>query len=163
MSGSSYTSKRTSNPSHRSSYLHEGEPAIERFINNLSTRAKLILSFAVILILLGIVVVTAYVSITNITQKSKALREVHFQIALDLAILRSHENANRAGVLDMLLNSDRSVLEADEQDISERAPQIDRLLTEVLELNTDPTVDGQLQSLASELTTHRETREHRSA
>ncbi|MDP3583014.1 MAG: MCP four helix bundle domain-containing protein, partial [Ignavibacteria bacterium] len=70
---------------------------------NLSTRAKLLFSFGLICLMFIAVIFIAYRDLQNITQSEKELYDVNFQIALELRELRSHQNYNRAAILDMML------------------------------------------------------------
>ncbi|HEY5119415.1 MAG TPA: MCP four helix bundle domain-containing protein, partial [Anaerolineales bacterium] len=85
---------------------------------NLSTRAKLILGFGVMWLLLAIVIVIAYVGITNVTQSVKDLHDNEFTKAIQLRELKSHQNYNRSQILDMLLTPKKSNQEAIEKAIT---------------------------------------------
>jgi CHASE3 domain sensor protein len=65
---------------------------MNRFMNNRSTRLKLILSFAAILVLLGGVTVTAYAALMNSAASEQEIHDIHFTDALNLRQLRSHQN-----------------------------------------------------------------------
>ena len=132
---------------------------MHRFINNLPTRAKLTVSFALILVLLAAIIVTAYVSITSVAQSEKTLHDSNFQIALQLEQLRAQMNFQRAQILDMMLSPDKADQQAIEQTLTDRAQQIDALLTSLSTLDPDPVFQGKLQALKTDITAYRQTRQ----
>ena len=132
---------------------------MQRFINNLSTRAKLMLSFALILALLVAVIVTAYLSLTGVAQSEKTLHDGNFQIALQLEQLRAQMNFQRAQILDMMLSPDKADQQAIEQTLTDRAQQIDALLATLSTLDPDPVFQSKLQSLKNDIAAYRQTRQ----
>jgi methyl-accepting chemotaxis protein len=132
---------------------------MNRFINNLSTRAKLILGFGAIWLLLAVVVVTAYVSLARLTQSEKDLYNLYFTEALGLQQLRSSQNFNRAQILDMMLATDTTEQHACEQAIQERARQIDGIVEELLQIDPGPQFQSRLQDLKNAVAEYRQTRE----
>ena len=99
-----------------------------KYFTNLSTRSKLLFSFGIIWIMFLVVIVIAYNGLRNITQSEKKLSEVNFQIALELRELRSHQNFNRAAILDMILTSSKSEQLALQEIINERGQAIDIII-----------------------------------
>jgi methyl-accepting chemotaxis protein len=136
---------------------------MKQFINNLSTRAKLILSFGAMGLLLAVVIVAAYVSLARITQSEKKLHEVYSTEAIQLRQLQSQQNFNRAQILNMMLTTDKSQQQAIEQDIRERAQENDTIIEELLQLSPDPEHQSALQELKSALAEYRQTRERETA
>ena len=126
---------------------------------NLSTRAKLILGFGAMWLLLAIVIVAAYLSIAGITQSEKELGDVHFKIALDLRQLRSDQNFNRGRTLEMMLTTKRSDQERIAQEIRDRAKRIDESVKDLLKLDMDPQFQNQLKEILSTMEMYRQTRE----
>src|SRR5205809_1025154 len=95
---------------------------------NLLTRTKLFLSFGLIIIFLGIVIVVAYTGIMSMQEAQKRLYEEDFANAVDLASLRLNQNGVRAAQLDMLIVDKRSDQEAWQQDIKDRSKEIDEIM-----------------------------------
>ena len=126
---------------------------------NLSTRAKLILGFGVMWLLLAIVIVIAYVGITNVTQSVKDLHDNEFTKAIQLRELKSHQNYNRSQILDMLLTPKKSNQEAIEKAITEHGQAIDTLLKELIALDPDPVFQRDLQELKSDVDKYRQLRQ----
>jgi Na+-transporting NADH:ubiquinone oxidoreductase subunit NqrC len=131
---------------------------MKRFINNLSTNIKLILSFAIILVLLATVIITAYLGITNVNRSEKSLRDVNFKISSQLELLRANLNYNRAEILEMMLAQNLTDQQTIEALISERSTQDDSILTELKTLNPDPAFQSELLKLVNDLNTYRATR-----
>jgi methyl-accepting chemotaxis protein len=130
---------------------------MKNFIN-LSTRAKLLLSFGLIWILFLTVIIIAYQGLQNITQSEKKLHNVNFQIALELRELRSHQNFNRAAILDMMLTKNRPELQVFEGIINERAQAINDIIGGLSKLDTDPLFQNQLKELKNEIDAYRQSR-----
>ncbi len=127
--------------------------------NDFSTRAKLMLGFGAMWLLLAVVIVAAYVSLARITQSEKKLHEVYSTEAIQLRQLQSQQDLNRAQVLNMILTTDKSQQQAIEQDIQERAQGNDTIIEELLRLSLDPEHQSTLQELKSALAEYRQTRE----
>ena len=126
---------------------------------NLSTRAKLILGFGAMWLLLAIVIVTAYVGITGISQSEQELHEVNYSQALDLRQLRSHMNFQHAQMLEMMVTTDKSRWKTNEQLIHERAQQIDDIIERLLKTGLDPERQTRLKEIKNTLVVYRQTRE----
>src|SRR3989339_1347096 len=109
-----------------------------KYFLNLSTRAKLLFSFGLLWLMFLVVLIIAYRDLTNLTKSEKELHDVHFQIALELRQVRSHQNFNRAAVLDMMLSKNKSEQLALEESINERGEEIDNILKKLSKLNIDP-------------------------
>ena len=126
---------------------------------NLSTRTKLVLGFGAMWLLLAIVTVIAYTGITSITKSEQELHDTHFEISLQLRQLRSHQNFNRAAILEMMLAATRSDRKAIEQTILERTQQVDAIVKDLHSLNQNPVFQSKLQELKNDLAKYRQTRE----
>jgi methyl-accepting chemotaxis protein len=137
--------------------ISEGGIEMKYFIN-LSTRAKLLFSFGLIWLLLLIVVFVAYRGLQNVTQSEKDLYDVHFQIALDLRELRSHQNFNRAAVLDMLLTKKKAEQIAIEKIINERSDAINDIVNKLSKINMEAQFQNRLKELKNEIDIYRQTR-----
>ncbi|MDD2853045.1 MAG: methyl-accepting chemotaxis protein [Desulfuromonadaceae bacterium] len=101
---------------------------------DLSTRAKIIFSFGLMLLLLAIIIVTAYTSITAIRGAQRELVQSGFQSVLNLVEIRSHQNHTRAEMMEMTITSDRTRLQAMAQDIKERTSNINQNVKALMEL-----------------------------
>jgi methyl-accepting chemotaxis protein len=132
---------------------------MKNFINNLSTNAKLILSFAIILVLLAAVIVTAYLGIANATQSEVMLRDVNSKQAIQLQALRSSMNFNMWKLHEILLSTDRSEQEAADKEIQERSQELDAIIVLLTPLDEDPGYQSELQELKKDLADYRQKRE----
>jgi methyl-accepting chemotaxis protein len=126
---------------------------------NLSTRAKLVLGFGSMWLLLAVVILTAWWSITGITQSEKNQHEVQFEVALKAAQLRSDQHYIRHQMLEMSLRTNRSGQEAIEKNVNERARQIDETVESLLRLDPDPQSQSRLGEYKNTLTAYRQGQE----
>ncbi|MFA6596317.1 MAG: methyl-accepting chemotaxis protein [Ignavibacteriaceae bacterium] len=129
-----------------------------KYFLNLSTRAKLLFSFGLIWLMFLVVAIIAYRSLHDITKSEKELHDVNFQIALELRELRSHQNFNRAAILDMTLTKNRTEQLAIEVIINERVQEINSIMQKLSTLNVDPLFQLRLKELGNEIDTYRQTR-----
>lgn len=129
-----------------------------KYFENLSTRAKLLFSFGLILLMMLAVIIIAYNGITGITQSEKSLYNTNFQIALELRELRSHQNFNRAAILDMMLTKNKSEQLALEKDINERGQAINDLIATLSRIDTSPQFQNRLKELKYDIDTYRQSR-----
>jgi methyl-accepting chemotaxis protein len=129
-----------------------------KYFINLSTRAKLVFGFGLMWLLLAFVILIAYRGITGITQSEKKLNDVHFQIALELRELRSHQNFNRGQMLEMMLSTRNSDREKIELIINERSQAINAIIEKLLKLDPDSQFQSRLNELKSTVTAYRQTR-----
>ena len=102
---------------------------------DLSTRAKLLLGFGFMIILVAIVAMTAYRSITAMQESQKTLYEREFANAVDLKDVRANQNAVRADILSMFLLTRRSDQEALDQDFKSRAKHVAKVMKTLVERN----------------------------
>lgn len=127
---------------------------------NLTIRAKLFLGFSFPIILLVIVVVTAYTGIMAIQESQKSLYENEFAIAVDLKDVRSNQNGVRAALLDMMLVTNRSDQEAWHQEIKDRVKKIDEIMQGLLErAQSDPEFLHRLEELNATRNAFQQTRD----
>ncbi|NOU16944.1 MAG: methyl-accepting chemotaxis protein [Bacteroidales bacterium] len=129
-----------------------------KYFINLSTRAKLLFSFGLIWLMFLVVIVIAYIGLQNITQSEKNLYEVNFQIALELRELRSHQNFNRAAILDMMLTQNKSEQLALEGIINERGQAINDIIEALFKLDADLQFQSHLKELKTEIDVYRQAR-----
>jgi nitrogen fixation/metabolism regulation signal transduction histidine kinase len=132
---------------------------MKRFINNLSTNAKLILSFGILLVLLAVVIVMAYRGITNVTQSEVRLRDVHSKEAVQLQALRADMNFNMWKLHEILLSTDRSEQDAVNTEIQGRSQEMDDIVVLLTSLNPDPVFQSELQELGKYLADYRQKRD----
>lgn len=130
---------------------------------NLSTRAKLILGFGAMWLLLAIVIVTAYLSITGISQSEDELHEVNYSKALDLRQLKSHMNFQHAQMLEMMVTTDKSRWKTNEQSLHERAKQIDEIVERLLKTDPDPECQKRLKEIKNTFAAYRQTQKEQIA
>ncbi len=129
-----------------------------KYFNNLYTRTKLLFSFGVIWIMLLVVIVIAYLGLRGITQSEKKLYNVNFQTAFELRELRSHQNFNRAAILDMILTKNKAEQLAIEGIINEREQEIDDIVEKLLKLDSEPQLQNRLKELKNETDAYRQKR-----
>ncbi len=101
---------------------------------SLSTRAKFLAAFGLMLLLLGIAVTVAYYTVTTLQASQQTLFERDLRIATELTEFRADMNLQRAQMLQMQLETRRAGQEALERDIVARAGQIDEGLKRLREL-----------------------------
>jgi methyl-accepting chemotaxis protein len=102
-----------------------------QWFTNLTTRSKLLLGFGVLLLLLGVVVSVAYASMNAIQQSQRRIVDEDFRASLDMMKVRSHQNHQRAEMLELLQTTNKAVQAKSARDIDERANQIGELITEI--------------------------------
>src|SRR5665811_2163062 len=95
-----WVTRRSSCTRRRTKYfIFSKEESTMKWFINLSTRTKLILGFGAMWLLLGVVIVTAYVGITEVTQSEQELHDIHFADALNLRQLRADQNYQQEMIL----------------------------------------------------------------
>lgn len=127
--------------------INQIKPATMKNFENLSLRAKLLLSFGLIWIMFLIVVLIAFYGIREVTLSEKSLNDVKFKIALELQQLRSHQNFNRSLILELMLTEDSTEQNIIESTINARADSIERIIREVLLLDPDPAFQSRVNEL----------------
>ncbi len=105
-----------------------------RWFLNLSTRAKLLLGFGLMLAFLAAVMVTAYSAIKTVENSQREL-DTSFANVSDLATLESNLNSNRVAVLNMLIAADKSGRAAWVQDIRARTGESDDAMRRLIDRN----------------------------
>lgn len=99
---------------------------------SLTTRAKLLLSFGLMICFLIIVMMTAYLEITAIQKSQKSLYEEDFANVADLTALRSHQNHVRAAMLEAQLLNERIEQDRLLKDAAETSKNIELILARLL-------------------------------
>jgi methyl-accepting chemotaxis protein len=103
---------------------------------DLATRTKLFLSFGLMVLLLLVVVATAYNSLTTLRQSQLELFQDDFLSSVELVGLRSAQNRAHAELLEMMMTTDRVRQQALERDIRERTKETEagfKLISESLQ------------------------------
>jgi methyl-accepting chemotaxis protein len=119
-----------------------------KWLLDLATRGKLFIGFGLMIVLLALVIVTSYASITAIEKSQKNLYEEDFANVRGPMHLRAEQNGVRAALLNMMMTAHRSEQEAWHEDVRERAGKIDAIMEELLERNRDdPRLSGRLAEL----------------
>lgn len=130
-----------------------------KFFTNLSTRAKLFLSFGIIWCMFLIIIIFAYRGITDITASEKKLHDVNYEISFQMHDLMANQNFNRAAILDMILTNDVSTQLELEKTIKENIEIINTSVENLTLLYTDPLFQSQLKELKGYLEEYRKGRE----
>ncbi len=131
---------------------------MKRFISNLSTNWKLILSFATLLMLLGAVLWTAYATLAGIARAEADLKDNQFAVSSLAQELNIDANYVRAQILDMMLTPKLADQQAIEALITDRSAQIDAILAQLQELAPDAAFQNQLRQLTADFESYRATR-----
>jgi methyl-accepting chemotaxis protein len=126
---------------------------------DMSTRAKMVLCFGILWLMLAMMILTAYKDIAGMTRSARELHDVHYTIALDLVGLGSNQNFNRAQVLEMMVTPDKSLQATIEKNIQDRSKSIDDTLSELSMLNPDPKFQNRISELRDNFAPYRQTRE----
>ncbi len=130
-----------------------------RWFVNLSTRAKLLFGFGLLLVLLIVVIVTAYTGLTTIQQSQATLYRENFQVAWETLQIRALQNEQQAEVLRMMLMADRSAHAASERELRKRAEEIDERMQRLMELGrNDANFFRGLEEFKTTLEAYRQTR-----
>ena len=129
------------------------------WIHNLSTRAKLLLGFGVLLLLLAAAVATAVTSLRGIEEAQRTLMERDFVVVGAISEMRDRQDWQRMRMLDAMISDDPKDRERNLAQIPEGAVQINRGL-ETLEarLADDPASMVRLKDLRAALDSYRQGR-----
>jgi methyl-accepting chemotaxis protein len=126
-----------------------------KYFENLSIRTKLFLSFGLIWVLLIAIIIIAYRGITGIAESETHLAKTYYEPANLLVQLRSHQNHNRADILEMMLTNDTSMKESLQKALDERAIVVNETIDELASLNPDPDFQMKLKILKEDLEKYR--------
>jgi len=127
---------------------------------DLTTRTKLFVSFGVMIVLLAVVMITAYRGITAIETSQKNLYAQEFANAVDLKDIRANQNGMRAALLTMMLVSQRSDQEALQQAIKQRVKEVDETLQRLRErARNDPELLRRLEEFITIRSAFRQTQD----
>ena len=129
------------------------------WLENLKTTRKLMLGFGVMIILLATVMVVAFSTIATIRDAQQRLFDSEFVGVVGLVNLRADLNRQRARMLEILIETDRSKLESLAKDVQGRAKEIDRTLEQLaVGYRSDAKFLLKLDELRTILTAYRQTR-----
>jgi PAS domain S-box-containing protein len=127
---------------------------------NLTTRAKLLVSFGLMIVLLAAMIATAYRGITAIQESQKSLYEQDFAAAVDLKDIRANQNGVRAALLDMMLATEGPGRTTWHQEIKDRVKKIGELTQGLLERGQhDPELLRRLEEFNTIRTVYQQTRD----
>ena len=131
-----------------------------RWFLDLPTRAKLYLSFGLMVALLALVAVAAYRSIALMQASQRTLYEHEFTDVRDIKEIRANQIANRADMLSLMVPGTRAELPAMQEAIGVRTKTTDELMRRLIERNRADTESlKRLQELASLRRSSLQTRE----
>jgi len=122
---------------------------------NLSTQAKLLVSFGLVLFMMILANIIAYRGIREISQSEKELHDNHFMVAININILRSYQNHNRTSILEMMLSRDKNEMIRLEKSINDRADSVKQIVNALLQLDNDPSFKNKLILLEETLDQYR--------
>jgi methyl-accepting chemotaxis protein len=123
-----------------------------RWFLNLSTRGKLFIGFGAIVVILAAEILTAYWGLKSV-QRS-------YLIAVEAGELRADLNRQRAQILEMMLNLEKSRVDQLEQDLQRLTAQSDqRLRTIAEEGKGDPEIGQWVSQIESTLAQYRQGRD----
>ena len=131
---------------------------------NLATRIKLFLSFGVMVVLLLVVIITAYNGLATLDKSQDALFRNDFLPSIELMKLRSAQNRAHAQLLEMIMTKDRVKQQALEKDIRERSRDVDaglKLFSDSLQ--GDPLETKKFEELVGLLADYRKSRDEQIA
>ncbi|GJQ20290.1 MAG: hypothetical protein HBSIN02_06450 [Bacteroidia bacterium] len=126
---------------------------------NLSTRAKLLSAFGLMILFLAIVMATSFSDLQSIRERQRRLFEIN-SVVVDLLELRADRNTQRAQLLEMMLAPRRAEQTMIHKQLETRAGEIEETLNrlETFFQNTEG-AKSKLQELKNEFNAFRETRE----
>ena len=126
---------------------------------NATTRAKLIISFGAMIVLLGVVSTIAYLEVRTIQTSERRMFEETITIVRDLLELKADANRTRSQMLGMMLSTVRSDQDAYVQEIRTRSQKAeDTIQGLVRKSRDDPAFFNRLDELQAVLAEYRQTR-----
>jgi methyl-accepting chemotaxis protein len=130
------------------------------WFRNLRTGTKLVLGFAVMIILLGVAIVAAHSAITAIRDTQQQLFEREFAGVVDMVELRADLNRQRAQMLRMTVTTNRTEVESFAQDVRSRVKVVDASLQKLAGVYKDNLgFLAKLDELKGTLTAYRHVRD----
>ncbi len=127
---------------------------------NLSTRAKLFLAFAGMILFLVALTATAYRDTVTLIESQKRLYEQEFATAVELKDIRAKQSGIRASVMEMIVQTGRPEQEALRREIEELNSNNSQTMRKLLERNRDnPRLLARLEEFEVIREEYRRTRE----
>jgi len=130
-----------------------------KWFNNLSSRTKLLLGFAAIWVLLVVIVVVAYASITELIENEKELYKFSRHRALNLQELTSGEHFIRSQFLELSLSNDPERSKVMRVAIQQRVQAVNKIVKELHTLDRNNRYVKELKSLDEQIAQYRQTRQ----
>lgn len=135
-----------------------------KWFQNISTKAKLIFGFGLMILLLGIIIILAYYNMNQLNNSQHLLYNRDLMIIESLLELRSDQNRTRGLMLELTMATNASKHDNIKSKINERTARIDSLLNTIGEqTNNEPGFLSQLSELKSLIEEYRKTREQQYA
>jgi methyl-accepting chemotaxis protein len=129
-------------------YFFYEDTNLMHWLMSLSTRAKLLLSFGVFVVVLACVAIIAVTSMREIQSAQKYLQQVSLTNALDLLRLEANLNENRVSLMLMVSVNEPAVQDSLQQDITTVSQRNDEIMQRLRERNaTDPKLSAILEEL----------------
>ena len=129
-----------------------------KYFENILIRSKLLLSFGILWILFLVILVIAYININSVTKLANELHDINFEISFKATQIRSHQNHNRAEILNFILTEDESQRQLIKEDINKRADVIDDLIEELSTIENHPEDIIKLEELQNVIKLYRDGR-----
>ncbi len=131
-----------------------------KWLDNLSTRNKLVLGFGLLIVILAATILIASYSIAGIAAQQQNLTDREIPLALGLETFRGDLNRQHSQFLQLTLTEDPAKRAALEQELRQYSDQIDTNLATLSALGQDdPAFVEQLDTIMADLAAYRETRE----
>jgi len=129
-----------------------------QWLRDMPIRAKLVLGFGSVWIILAAIVFGSYLVMTGITGSSRDLIDVHYEIVFNLEKLSSTMNYNRGKILEMMITTDKAAQDAIEKDIESSSKLYDDIVASLLRLDSEPAFQGSVAELEELRTAYRQVR-----
>lgn len=130
------------------------------WFQNLSTRAKLILGFGVVILLLIIVIITAIRNISVMQGSQRQIVRSDYSNSVDILMLENRGDEVRVALLTMMGSGSRTDKELWHQVIKQSTTEFDEIFSRLLERNRDnPAILARLDELGKINSAFRETRD----
>ncbi len=130
-----------------------------KWFSNFSSRTKLLVGFGAIWLLLVVIVVMAYVSITGLIENEKQLYGFSLQRALNLQELTSAEHFIRSQFLELSLSNDPARSKDMRAAIQKRVRAVNMIVKGLHALDRNNLYVSELKSLDEQIAQYRQTRQ----
>jgi len=130
------------------------------WFQNISTQAKILVGFGMMLVIMVVIVGMAYRSLTIVSLSQQSLLEHDFLPSIKLVELKADENRARAQILEIMMEDSHARQLEIESDIRSRVAEIDTLLETITnDGNNTPEFKARFDELLSVRNAYRTTRE----